>query len=54
MWARARELKIPLMAGSSLPLAWRNPWLEYEKETPVEEALAIGYGGIEAYGYHAI
>ena len=54
MWDRAQELKIPLMAGSSLPLAWRNPWIEYEKETPVEEALAIGYGGIEAYGYHAI
>jgi hypothetical protein len=54
MWDRAQELKIPLMAGSSLPLAWRNPWLEYEKETPLEEALAVGYGGIEAYGYHAI
>lgn len=54
MWDRAQELKIPLMAGSSLPLAWRNPWIEYEKETPVEEALAVGYGGVEAYGYHAI
>ncbi|MCC7261173.1 MAG: hypothetical protein IT369_01495 [Candidatus Latescibacteria bacterium] len=54
MWNRARELKIPLMAGSSLPLAWRNPWLEYEKGALVDEALAIGYGGIEAYGYHAI
>jgi hypothetical protein len=54
MWERAKELQIPLMAGSSLPLAWRNPWIEYAKETPVEDALAVGYGGIEAYGYHAI
>ena len=54
MWNRARELEIPLMAGSCLPLAWRQPWLEYELETPVEEALAVGYGGIEAYGYHTI
>ena len=54
MWDRAKELNIPLMAGSSLPLCWRNPYTEYEKETPVQEALSIGYGGIEAYGYHAL
>ncbi|NKB71449.1 MAG: hypothetical protein GKR89_30630 [Candidatus Latescibacteria bacterium] len=54
MWNRAQELNIPLMAGSSLPLCWRSPWLEYDKGTPVEEALSIGYGGIEAYGYHAL
>jgi hypothetical protein len=54
MWDRAQELKIPLMAGSCLPLAWRNPWLEHERGTPIEEALAVGYGGIEAYGYHTL
>ena len=54
MWDRARELQIPLMAGSCLPLAWRNPWLEHERGTPIEEALAVGFGGIEAYGYHTI
>lgn len=54
MWDRSRELRIPLMAGSSLPLSWRNPWLEHDKESPIEEALAIGYGGIEAYGYHTL
>ena len=54
MWERAKELGIPLMAGSSLPLSWRSPWLEYEKGAGVEEALSIGYGGIEAYGYHAL
>ncbi|MDE2699538.1 MAG: hypothetical protein OXI23_11755, partial [Gemmatimonadota bacterium] len=42
MWDRAEELAIPLMAGSSLPLTWRAPWLEHPKETPVEEALSIG------------
>jgi hypothetical protein len=54
MWDRAKELEIPLMAGSSLPLSWRNPWLEYDKGVHIEEALSIGYGGIEAYGYHAL
>ena len=54
MWKRSKELNIPLMAGSSLPLCWRNPYVEYDKGTNIEEALSIGYGGIEAYGYHAI
>lgn len=54
MWDRAKELNVPLMAGSSLPLAWRNPWMEHDKGTNIEEALSIGYGGIEAYGYHAL
>ncbi|MEE2658242.1 MAG: hypothetical protein VX733_07040 [Candidatus Latescibacterota bacterium] len=55
MWARAEELGIPLMAGSSLPLSWRNPWLEYDKGgVELSEALALSYGGVEAYGYHAL
>ena len=44
MWDRAEGLGIPLMAGSSLPLSWRSPWLEHPKETSIEEALSIGYG----------
>lgn len=55
MWDRAAELNIPLMAGSSLPLCWRHPWLEYDKgSVELDEALAISYGSIEAYGFHAL
>ena len=54
MWDRAAEMKIPLMAGSSLPVCWRRPWIDYEKGVELKEALSIGYGGIEAYGYHAL
>jgi len=54
MYDRAKSLGVPCMAGSSLPVCWRNPFLEYDLETPLEEAVAIGYGGIEAYGYHAL
>ena len=54
MWNRATELDIPLMAGSCLPLAWRNPWLEHPAGTEIEEALAIGFGKVEAYGYHTL
>ncbi len=50
----ARELKIPLMAGSSLPVCWRYPPLVLERGVEIEEALAIGYGGLESYGFHAL
>ncbi len=53
MYDRARKLNIPFMAGSSVPLFWRDPWLEHNLETNLEEALVLSYGGLDAYGYHA-
>ncbi len=54
MYEKAREMKIPFMAGSSVPLAWRLPWLEIPLGTPMGEALSVGYGGLESYGFHAL
>ena len=54
MSARANELNVPLMAGSSLPLCWRQPFLEHPLDTPLDTAIAIGYGGVESYGFHAL
>ncbi|MBX3011774.1 MAG: hypothetical protein KF832_09730 [Caldilineaceae bacterium] len=54
MYDRAATLGAPFMAGSSLPVGWRNPWLEHEVETPLQEALAIGYAGLDSYGFHAL
>ena len=56
LWMRrtAREMGIPFLAGSSLPLAWRRPWLELPLGARVEEAVAIAYGGIESYGFHGL
>ena len=53
MYDRAQKLNIPFMAGSSVPLFWRDPWLEHNLETNLEEALVLSYGGLDAYGYHA-
>lgn len=50
----SRELKFPLMAGSSLPVTWRRPELEPSLDTPFEDALVAAYGGIEVYGFHAL
>ena len=54
MYDRAKALNVPFMAGSSLPTCWRNPFLEYDLDTPLEAAIGIGYGGIESYGFHAL
>ena len=50
----ARRMKIPLMAGSVLPVTWRMPPIELPRDCEIEEALSIGYGGREDYGYHAL
>jgi hypothetical protein len=50
----SRDLKFPLMAGSSLPVTWRRPELELKPDTPIEDALVAAYGPIEIYGCHAL
>jgi len=50
----ARERRFPLLAGSSLPLTWRLPVLELPRACEIEEALTIGYGPLEDYGFHAL
>ncbi|MCL6501472.1 MAG: hypothetical protein K6T86_02225 [Pirellulales bacterium] len=58
-WARemydtARELGIPFMAGSSVPLAERQPPLELEAGWRVAEAVSIHGGPLEIYDFHAL
>ncbi|MDZ4687655.1 MAG: hypothetical protein SH850_21500 [Planctomycetaceae bacterium] len=50
----ALELKIPFMAGSSVPLAQRRPSLEIPDQSVVEEAVSIHSGGLEGYDFHAL
>lgn len=54
MYDQSRSMHFPLMAGSSLPTTWRKPELEFAVGSGIREALAIGYGGVEAYGFHAL
>ncbi len=54
MYDQAAALKVPFMAGSSLPFTWRKPAAELEAGSPVEEGLVVGYGGLESYGFHAL
>lgn len=50
----ARELKIPFMAGSSVPLAQRRPALEIPENAIIDEAISIHGGGLESYDFHAL
>lgn len=54
MYDRARELHVPFMAGSSLPVTWRRPPLTMPRNCEIVEAVQIGYGHIESYGFHAL
>jgi hypothetical protein len=53
-YGEAQRLKIPLMAGSSLPTTWRHPQADVERDQPLREIVAIGYGPLDAYGFHAL
>ena len=50
----ARQMNFPLLAGSSLPVTWCLPPLELPPDCEIEDALTIGYGGLEDYGFHAL
>src|SRR5262249_15389946 len=54
MFDWSRELNIPFMAGSSLPVTWRRPDLELPLGTVFEDALVAAYGPLEVYGFHAL
>lgn len=50
----ARKMDIPMMAGSSLPVFWRDPPLALPMGCEVEEAMAIGYSDLDSYGFHTM
>lgn len=54
MYDTAREMGIPLMAGSSIPVTWRKPAIALPMDCEIEAAIGVGYGGDEPYGFHAI
>jgi hypothetical protein len=54
MYDAAREMKIPFLAGSSIPVTFRTPPLELPRGCNITEAVGIGYGNLESYGFHAL
>jgi hypothetical protein len=54
MYEWSRELKFPLMAGSSIPLTVRTPEVEIPYGAEMESAVVLGYGDMDAYGFHTL
>lgn len=50
----ARELKFPLMAGSSLPATWRYPAAEVRRDAKLKQIVVLSYHTLDAYGFHAV
>jgi hypothetical protein len=58
-WARsmvdtAHAMGFPLMAGSSLPITWRIPSIDVPWGADLDEAVCVGYGGVDSYDFHGL
>lgn len=60
-WAKAkrmveisRELHFPMLAGSSVPVAYRKPLVDTPYGAKVNKAVAISYSGLDIYGFHLL
>lgn len=54
MYDRVKQDRIPFFCGSSLPLTWRRPALEFQRGIELDEVLAVSFSDLEEHGYHAI
>lgn len=54
MWRTIHEMKIPWMAGSSLPYAKYEPFVPLPHGKKLDHIIAVGYAGLESYGFHAL
>lgn len=50
----SRELKFAFMAGSSIPVNLRTPSVDLPYDADLEGAVALGYGGLDSYGFHTL
>lgn len=54
MAKRAKELDLPWMAGSSLPVGYRDPDVTLPFGAKLQSSVAVGYSGLDIYGFHTL
>ena len=50
----SRELGFPMLAGSSVPVARREPAIDAPYGASYKHAVAISYSGLDIYGFHLL
>lgn len=50
----SRELRFPMLAGSSAPVAWRVPAVDTPFGARQRYAVAVSYSGLDIYGFHVL
>lgn len=51
---RVREMRIPFICGSTVPLSWQRPPLNLDRGVRYSELLTTSYSDIEEHGYHGV
>ena len=54
MVSTAQRLRVPLLAGTSMPLTWRLPDIDVPLGAPVQEAVMVGVGTLQDSGFDAL
>ncbi len=50
----SKRLKFPFLAGSSLPVTWRIPSIDFPLGASLRESVSICYGGVDSYDFHGL
>ncbi|MCZ2340705.1 MAG: hypothetical protein LC104_02780 [Bacteroidales bacterium] len=54
MVAISKKMKIPFIAGSSLPHTWRMPSVEMPLGAEITELVGVGFSRVDHYDFHAL